>query len=494
MQYILALDQGTTSSRAIILTKEGHIVGIAQKELQQIFPNPGWVEHNACEIWSSQASVMTGALAMAHLKMRDIAAIGITNQRETTIVWDRKTSHPIHNAIVWQDRRTRTFCQSLKQEGYEPLFQKKTGLLLDPYFSGTKLRWILDNVPNAREKAERGELAFGTVDSWLLWQLTDGRYHITDATNASRTLLYNIHTHEWDNELLEILKIPRSLLPQVRDSSEVYAECSSTVCSSSTPIAGIAGDQQAALFGHSCFKKGMGKATYGTGCFILMNTGPKPAPVKNHLLTTIAYKIGNKTHYALEGSVFIGGAVVQWLRDNLGIIKHSRDIETLAKQSMNSNGVTFVPAFTGLGAPYWDPNTRGTIFGLTRGTQNSHIAYAALESIAFQVADVLDLMHELTPITQLRVDGGAVENNLLMQIQADYSNIPLVRPKWKEMTALGACFLAGLAVGFWKDLDEIQKLWKKEHEFFPSINDVKRKEAKNKWDKAVHWAKMWGNS
>ena len=494
MKYILALDQGTTSSRALIVDHSGNIVGMAQKELRQIFPKPGWIEHDASEIWSSQASVMAEALASAHLTMRDIAGIGITNQRETTIVWDRKTSLPIYNAIVWQDRRTADTCQELKIENYEPLFQEKTGLLLDPYFSGTKLKWILDNVPNVRSRAEKGELAFGTVDSWLVWKLTDGRQHVTDATNASRTLLYNIHTGEWDEELLEILTIPHALLPKVKDSSEVYDDCSADVCSIATPIGGIAGDQQAALFGQSCFKEGMGKVTYGTGCFILMNTGNKPVYSNNHLLTTVAYKIGNETKYALEGSVFIGGAVVQWLRDNLGIIKNSSDVELLAQKVTDSQGVVFVPAFTGLGAPYWKPNARGIIMGLTRGTTKAHIALAALEGIAFQVADVIEVMQEGIEIEELRVDGGAIEDNLLMQIQTDFLKIPLVRPKWKEVTALGACFLAGLAVGYWKDQEEIQKLWQKEHQFQPALDDLELTKRKKQWKKAIQCTQMWGEA
>jgi len=494
MKYILALDQGTTSSRALIVDHSGNIIGMAQKEFRQIFPKPGWVEHDASEIWSSQAAVVAEALATAHLNMRDIAGIGITNQRETTIVWDRKTSRPICNAIVWQDRRTADICRKLKLNEYEPLFHEKTGLLLDPYFSGTKLKWILDNVPHARARAEKGELAFGTVDSWLVWKLSEGRQHVTDATNASRTLLYNIHTGEWDEELLDILTIPRALLPEVKNSSEVYGDCSGDVCSTATPIGGIAGDQQAALFGQSCFNEGMGKATYGTGCFILMNTGNKPVHSKNHLLTTVAYKIGNETKYALEGSVFIGGAVIQWLRDNLGVIRNSNEVEALARQAVDSQGVVFVPAFTGLGAPYWDPDARGIIMGLTRGTTKAHIAFAALEGIAFQVADVIEVMQEETEIEELRVDGGAIENNLLMQIQTDLLNIPLIRPKWKEVTALGACFLAGLAVGYWKDQEEIQKLWKKEQEFQPSLDESILKKRKKQWKKAIQCLQTWGQS
>lgn len=492
MKYILALDQGTTSSRALVVNQEGNILGLGQKEIRQIFPKAGWVEHDPTEIWSSQAAVMMEAIAQAKLTFRDIAAIGITNQRETTIVWDKKTSLPVMNAIVWQDRRTAKICQELKLEGFEPIFQEKTGLLLDPYFSGTKLKWILDNVPKAREKAEKGELAFGTVDSWLVWKLTEGKQHITDATNASRTLMYNIHTGEWDEELLEILGIPQSILPEVKGSSEVYGECSEGVCQITTPIAGIAGDQQAALFGQSCFREGMGKVTYGTGCFILINTGTKPVASKHHLLTTIAYQLGKTVHYAIEGSVFIGGAVVQWLRDNLGMIRTSSEIEDLAAQVVNTDGVVFVPSLTGLGAPYWDPQARGMLMGITRGTKASHIARAALEGIAFQVADIIDLIQLELDVSELRVDGGAAKSSLLMKIQTDLLDIPLIRPKWSEVTALGATFLAGLATGYWKNQEEIKKLWTEEHRFEPSLSDEEVLKKKKAWQKAIQCTQMWG--
>ncbi|MBF5058609.1 glycerol kinase GlpK [Candidatus Neptunochlamydia vexilliferae] len=493
MKYILSLDQGTTSSRALIINQEGKVLGLAQKEFTQIFPKPGWVEHDPNDIWATQASVMTEAIVHARLTLRDIGAIGITNQRETTIVWDRKTSQPLCNAIVWQDRRTTAICKMLKKEGYEPLFQKKTGLLLDPYFSGTKLKWILDNVEGARKRAEKGELAFGTVDSWLVWKMSEGRQHITDATNASRTLLYNIHEGKWDDELLSILDIPREMLPEVKSSSEVYGDCSEGVCSTEIPIGGIAGDQQAALFGHSCFKKGMGKVTYGTGCFILMNTGKEVPPSSDHLITTIAYKLGDEVHYALEGSVFIGGAVVQWLRDSLGIIRNSWEVEQLARSVPSSDGVFFVPAFTGLGAPYWDPSTRGMILGLTRGTTAAHIARAALDGIAFQVSDILDIIQKEVPIKELRVDGGAVRDDLLMQKQANLANIPLMRPKWKEVSALGAAFLAGLSIGYWKDQEEIANLWEEEKRFDPNLSDEERTNQKKQWEHAIACAKLWGS-
>ncbi|MCB1107886.1 MAG: glycerol kinase GlpK [Chlamydiia bacterium] len=488
MKYILSLDQGTTSSRALVVTQQGTIIGRAQKEFQQIFPQPGWVEHNPMDIWATQASVMTEAMVHARITMRQIAAIGITNQRETTIVWDKKTSTPIYNAIVWQDRRTTPLCKKLKKEGYEPLFQKKTGLLLDPYFSGTKIRWILDNVPEAKGK----ELAFGTVDSWLVWQMTEGKQHITDATNASRTLLYNIHEGKWDEELLNILDIPREMLPEVKSSSEVYGECSEGVCSTIIPIGGIAGDQQAALFGQSCFEKGMGKVTYGTGCFILMNTGKEAVLSKKNLLTTIAYQIKDEVYYALEGSVFIGGAVVQWLRDSLGVIKNSQEVETLAKSVSSSEGVVFVPAFTGLGAPHWDPHARGMILGLTRGSTAAHISRAALEGIAYQVTDILEVIQKDAPISEIRVDGGAVSDDLLMQLQSNLANLPLIRPRWKELTALGAAFLAGLSVGYWKNLEEITTLWKEESRFNPHLSEEERTKEKKKWEHAIQCTKLWG--
>ncbi|NGX51488.1 MAG: Glycerol kinase [Chlamydiae bacterium] len=493
MKYILALDQGTTSSRALIVDHNGEILGVAQKEFRQIFPTPGWVEHDPNEIWATQTSVMSEAIAHARLKLRDIAAIGITNQRETTIVWDRKTSLPLCNAIVWQDRRTTALCKELKDEGHEKLFQEKTGLLLDPYFSGTKIKWILDNISGARKRAERGELAFGTVDSWLVWKMTEGALHITDATNASRTLLYNIHKGEWDEELLKILTIPREMLPEVRSSSEIYGMCNKDVCSREIPISGIAGDQQAALFGQSCFDKGMGKVTYGTGCFILVNTGEKAITSKQRLLTTIGYQIGDKVNYAIEGSVFIGGAVVQWLRDNLGVIATSDDVERLASKVKDTEGVTFVPSLTGLGAPHWDPNARGMIMGLTRGSTSAHIARAALEGIAFQVTDVMEVIQKVAKVSELRIDGGAVRDDLLMQMQSDYLTLPLIRPKWKEVTALGAAFLAGLAIGYWKDQDEVSRLWSEEHRFEPKLSLKEKEKELKRWKAAVSCAKEWGS-
>lgn len=493
MKYILAFDQGTTSSRAVIVDHSGVIRAKAQKEFKQIFPTPGWVEHDPNDIWSSQIAVASEVIAHSGISIKDIGGIGITNQRETTIIWDRKTSKPIFNAIVWQDRRTTEICQKLKGQGLEPLFRKKTGLLLDPYFSGTKIRWILDHVPGAMERAKRGELAFGTVDTWLIWKLTDGKLHITDATNASRTLLYNLVTGDWDEELLNLLQIPKELLPKICDSSGRYGETTTSIFSSPLPICGIAGDQQAALFGQSCVQEGMVKNTYGTGCFMLMNTGSKPVLSKNNLLTTVAYKIDGKTTYALEGSVFIAGAVVQWLRDNFGLIKTSADVEKLANQVSDSNGVFFVPAFTGLGAPYWNPYARGALFGLSRGTTSSHIARAALESIAYQVADVIKAMESDSEISikELRVDGGAVVNNLLMQFQADLLQAPVIRPATTELTALGAAYLAGLALGFWKDTKEIESYWKIDKEFTPTSTPDKSSKLYTKWLKAVEITQLW---
>jgi glycerol kinase len=445
MNAILALDQGTTSSRAIVFGHDGSILALAQQEFRQIFPQPGWVEHDANEIWQSQLETARAALAKAGLTAKDIAGIGITNQRETTVIWDRKTGEPIHNAIVWQDRRTAEFCDGLKSAGHEQLVQERAGLVIDAYFSGSKVRWLLDHVPGARDRAERGELAFGTIDSWLVWKLTGGARHIIDASNASRTMLYNLRG-DWDNELLQVLDIPRALLPEVRSSSEVYGE--TTLFGSPIQIAGIAGDQQAALFGQNCFERGLAKNTYGTGCFMLMNIGTEPQLSRHKLLTTVAWKLGSQTEYALEGSVFIGGAAVQWLRDGLGIIKTAADVEQLAATVPNSGGVYLVPAFAGLGAPYWDQYARGIIAGITRGTNAAHVARAALEGIAFQVADVLEVMKQDSgiPMNGLRVDGGASANNLLMQFQADILQVPVVRPKVIETTALGAAFLAGLAV------------------------------------------------
>ncbi|NBR86004.1 MAG: glycerol kinase [Proteobacteria bacterium] len=494
MKHILALDQGTTSSRAIVFDHAGSIVSVAQQEFRQIFPKPGWVEHDANEIWATQSNVAAEAILKARLTANDIAAIGITNQRETTVVWERDTSKPIANAIVWQDRRTAAVCDKLKRAGKAALIRRKTGLVLDAYFSGTKLQWLLQNVPGAKARAKRGELAFGTIDSWLVWQLTGGRVHVTDPSNASRTMLFNIHTGDWDDELLALFGIPRSVLPQVRASSEIYGE--TTHFGAAIPIAGIAGDQQAALFGQACTRPGMVKNTYGTGCFMLMNTGTKPVTSKNNLLTTVAWRIGNRTEYALEGSIFIAGAVVQWLRDGLGIIKSSRDVEALAAQVADTHGVYLVPAFAGLGAPHWDQYARGLLAGLTRGTTSAHIARAALEGIAYQVADVLHAMEADAKIKlkELRVDGGASTNNLLMQFQSDLLGVPVVRPRVSETTALGAAYLAGLAVGFWKDQQEIASQWQVDRRFSAAMKPSERKRLTAGWDKALERAKKWEDS
>jgi glycerol kinase len=494
MPAILALDQGTTSSRAIVFDHGGRIVKTSQKEFRQIFPKSGWVEHDPEEIWESQRAVATEAVKSAGMLSADIAAIGITNQRETTVVWDRKTGRPIYNAIVWQDRRTSEFCDQLKSQGHEQLVQQKTGLVIDAYFSGSKVRWILDNVPGARDRASRGELAFGTIDTWLLWKLTGGRLHVTDPSNASRTMLFNIHSGDWDDQLLSILNVPRQVLPQVRSSSEVYGDADAALLGKTVPIAGIAGDQQAALFGQTCFSRGLAKNTYGTGCFMLMNVGPDAVPSKNKLLTTVAWRAGTaKTQYALEGSVFIGGAVVQWLRDGLGIIKSSADIEKLAQTVPDSGGVYLVPAFAGLGAPHWDQYARGTITGLTRGTTSAHFARAALEGIAFQVADVLDVMQKDSGvhIEELRVDGGAAANNLLMQFQADILGAPVVRPKVTETTALGAAYLAGLAVGYWKSTDDVKTNWEIERRFEPHMSVTDRSHRRSRWNEALQRAGDW---
>jgi len=490
-QYILAFDQGTTSSRAIVFDRQGNILSLAQKEFQQIFPQSGWVEHDADEIWSSQIGVANEALARIGVAASDIAAIGIANQRETTIVWDRKTGRPIHNAIVWQDRRTADFADELKAAGHEALFQSKTGLVIDAYFSGTKLKWLLDNVPGAREKADRGELAFGTVDSWLVWKLTHGVLHITDVTNACRTMLYNIHTGDWDLELLSLLDIPGSLLPEVRSSSEVYGHTAQGLLGAQVAIAGIAGDQQAATFGQASLQTGMAKNTYGTGCFMLLNTGEKPITSYHKLLTTVAWRVNGRTHYALEGSVFIAGAVVQWLRDGLGIIKRTEEVETLARSVPDNGGVYFVPAFVGLGAPYWDSYARGTIVGLSRGSTAAHIARAALESIAYQTADVIDAMRQDSKLylCELRVDGGASRNDLLMQFQADVLGVPVVRPKVTETTALGAAYLAGLAVGYWESEQEIVQLWQMDKRFEPTISADMRQTLRDAWRRAVSQAR-----
>lgn len=493
MPYILALDQGTTSSRAIIFNHDGKIEAVAQKEFEQIFPEPGRVEHDPNEIWSSQISVATEAMSRAGLAAREMAAIGITNQRETTVVWERATGRPVSNAIVWQDRRTAAFCDRLKEDGHEPTFRRKTGLVLDAYFSGTKVKWILDNVDGVREKAERGDLCFGTIDSWLIYRLTDGKKHITDVTNASRTLIFDIHTLDWDDELLDILTIPRSMLPEVRSSSEVYAVTSSDIFPTPIKIAGIAGDQQAALFGQRCTERGMVKNTYGTGCFMLLNTGEEAVPSDKNLVTTIAWKIGDRVDYALEGSVFIAGAVVQWLRDGLQIIKNSSEVEALAGSVDDNGGVYLVPAFAGLGAPHWDQYARGTMVGITRGTSAGHIARAALEGIAFQVADVLHAMEADSgiPAGELRVDGGAAMNDLLMQFQADLLGIPTVRPTVTETTALGAAYLAGLAVGFWDHPEEIDQQWTIDKDFQPGMDARTRDRLATNWRRALDRARAW---
>jgi len=493
MSYILALDQGTTSSRAMIFDRGGTVKALAQKEFRQHFPRPGWVEHDATEIWASQAGVATEAITRAGLSPRDIAAIGITNQRETTVLWDKRTGVPLHNAIVWQDRRTAAICDKLKADGLEQLFRQKTGLVLDAYFSGTKLAWLLDNIPGARQRAENGELAFGTIDSWLVWNLTGGRRHITDVSNASRTLLFNINTLAWDDALLQDLNIPRAILPEVVDSSAVYGETAGELFAANIPIAGMAGDQQAALFGQVCTRPGMVKNTYGTGCFMLMNTGTKPVVSKSNLLTTVAWRIGGKTEFALEGSVFIAGAAVQWLRDGLGIIKKSSDVEPLATSVPDSGGIIIVPAFAGLGAPHWDPYARGTIVGITRGTTAAHIARATLESIAFQVTDVLTAMEADAGVSlaELRVDGGATVNNLLMQFQADLLGVPVVRPRINETTALGAAYLAGLAVGYWQDNEEIAEHWQMERTFTPHMERGRVAELRERWNRALERAKGW---
>ncbi|MBC7629297.1 glycerol kinase GlpK [Ferruginibacter sp.] len=494
-QYILALDQGTTSSRAIVFDKKGSIISVAQKEFTQIFPKGGWVEHDANEIWSTQFGVAAEAITKAGLSAENIAAIGITNQRETTVVWDRNTGVPIYNAIVWQDRRTASFCDELKENGTDKLIQQKTGLVVDAYFSATKIKWILDNVEGAREKANNGELCFGTIDTWLIWNLTKGQVHVTDVSNASRTMLCNIHTLQWDGELQEIFGIPGNMLPQIRSSSEVYGHTQNILSAYNIPIAGIAGDQQAALFGQMCTQPGMVKNTYGTGCFMLMNTGEKPVASTNNLLTTVAWKVNGITHYALEGSVFIAGAVIQWLRDSLGIIKTAAEVETLALQVEDSGGVYVVPAFAGLGAPHWNQHARGIITGLTRGSDAAHIARAALDSIAYQTMDVLKAMEADSGISiqELRVDGGATVNNLLMQFQSDIMNTTVVRPVIIETTALGAAYLAGLAVGFWPDMEAIQNQWQVDKKFTATMTEEERKTLTKQWQRSVKVAKAWAD-
>jgi glycerol kinase len=491
MKYILSLDQGTTSSRAILFDHAGSIVSVAQKEFPQIFPKPGWVEHDPRDIWSSQAGVAAEVLTKASVGAADVAAIGITNQRETTLVWDRFTGKPIHNAIVWQDRRTAGICDRLRARKLDRMIRRKTGLVIDAYFSATKVQWILQNVRGARERAKAGDLAFGTVDSWLIWNLTGGKVHVTDASNASRTMLYDISKGDWDDELLKLFGVPRSMLPEVRSSSEVYGM--TNLLGTPIPIAGIAGDQQAALFGQACTKPGMAKNTYGTGCFMLMNTGTKRIASKNNLLTTVAWRIGDRTEYALEGSIFIAGAVVQWLRDGLEFFRSAAEIEALAAGVSDTGGVYLVPAFAGLGAPHWDQYARGTIVGLTRGSTKAHIARAALEGIVLQVMDVLKAMEADAGIKlrELRVDGGASANDLLMQLQADLLNVPVVRPKVSETTALGAAYLAGLAVGFWKNQADIARQWQVDKRFKPAMKTAARSKITKGWERALSRAKAW---
>lgn len=494
-QYILAFDQGTTSSRAIIFDQKGSIVSVAQKEFTQFFPQPGWVEHDAREIWSTQFGVAAEALSKAGLSAENIAAIGITNQRETTVVWDRNTGIPVYNAIVWQDRRTALFCDELKASGTDKLIREKTGLMVDAYFSATKIKWILDNVDGARGKADKGELCFGTIDTWLLWNLTKGKVHVTDVSNASRTMLCNINTLQWDGELQKIFDIPGNMLPQIRSSSEVYGYTQNILSAHNIPIAGIAGDQQSALFGQMCTQPGMVKNTYGTGCFMLMNTGLKPVVSINNLLTTVAWKVNGITHYALEGSVFIGGAIIQWLRDSLGIIKTSPEVEILAAKVNDSGGVYVVPAFAGLGAPHWNQHARGIITGLTRGSNSSHIARAALDSIAYQTMDVLKAMEADAGISikELRVDGGATVNNILMQFQSDIMNTTVVRPVITETTALGAAYLAGLAVGYWPNMEAIQHQWQVDKKFTPTMEEEERNKLTKQWQRSVKAAKVWAD-
>jgi len=486
-KYILALDQGTSSSRAIVFDQQGKPKAISQKEFTQIFPKPGWVEHNPMEIWSSQASVIAEAITSIGINGQNIAGIGITNQRETTIVWDAETGEPVYNAIVWQDRRTSRYCDKLKKEGRTDFIRNKTGLIIDAYFSATKVRWILDNVEGARQKAEEGRLRFGTVDTWLVWMLTRGQVHVTDVSNASRTMLFNIHTLQWDKDLLELFNIPESMMPQVKSSSEIYGYTKATLFAYEVPIAGMAGDQQAALFGQMCTEPGSVKNTYGTGCFLLMNSGEKPIMSSNNLLTTVAWKIGDTVNYALEGSIFVAGSVVQWLRDGLGIIRSSSDIEKLANSVPDNGGVYFVPALTGLGAPYWDQYAKGSLYGISRGTTAGHIARAALEGIAFQTMDIVKAMEKDAGCTlkELKVDGGASRNNLLMQFQADVLGTSVIRPKVTETTALGAAYLAGLAVGYWDSIDHIKSQWGVEKEFTPQADEETVSALKEGWADAI---------
>ncbi len=495
-KFILALDQGTTSTRALVFDRHGRVRGAAQQEFTQHFPHPGWVEHDPADLWATTRRTALAAVAEANLTARDLAAIGLTNQRETTLLWDRRTGRPLAPAIVWQDRRTAGLCEKLKRRGLEPLFRRRTGLVLDPYFSGTKLAWLLDHLPGARARATRGELAFGTVDTWLLWQLTSGTVHATDVSNASRTLLLNLRTGQWDDELLHLLRIPRAVLPEVRASSEVYGHVTSIPALRGVPISGVAGDQQAALFGQACFRPGLAKNTYGTGCFLLLHTGEKPVVSQHQLLTTIAWRVGpdGPLEYALEGSVFIGGAVVQWLRDGLGLIANSADIEALAARAADNGGVYLVPAFTGLGAPHWDASARGAITGLTRGTTAAHLARAALESIAYQSADLLRAMAADCggKLRELRVDGGATVNNPLMQFQADLLRVPVVRPRTPETTALGVAYLAGLAVGFWKNRAEIAQLWRADRTFRARTPAAASRQLLAGWHRAVARVKNQG--
>ncbi len=493
-KYILSIDQGTTSSRAILFNKEGEIVGVAQREFKQHFPKAGWVEHDANEIWTSVLSVIASVLNENNVKASEIAGIGITNQRETTVVWDKESGRPIYNAIVWQSRQTRDICEQLKKDGHEATFRKKTGLLLDPYFSGTKVKWILDHVDGAREKAEKGEILFGTIDSWLVWKLSGGRTHITDYSNASRTLMYNIHDLKWDDELLEILDVPKAMLPEVKPSSEVYCETIDYhFFGQNVPIAGVAGDQQAALFGQACFEKGDIKNTYGTGGFMLMNTGEEAVASENGLLTTIAYGLDGKVNYALEGSIFVSGSAIQWLRDGLRMINSAPQSEDYAKRVDSTEGVYVVPAFVGLGTPYWDSEARGAIFGLTRGTEKEHFIRATLESLCYQTRDVIEAMAQDSGIevNGLRVDGGAVKNNFLMQFQADLVNVSVERPEISETTALGAAYLAGIATGFWKNKDEVSNNWKLEKSFEPKMDEKEANKLYKGWQKAVEATKVF---
>lgn len=486
-QYILALDQGTSSSRAIVFDEKGTTCAVAQREFRQIFPQSGWVEHDPHEIWASQASVIAEAISIMDINGLNLAGIGIINQRETTIVWDSETEEPIYNAIVWQDRRTSDYCDELKKQGLTDMIRQKTGLIIDAYFSATKIKWILDNVAGARKRAEKGKLMFGTVDTWLIWRLTRGEVHVTDVSNASRTMLFNINTLDWDQELLDLFGIPRSMMPEVKSSSEVYGHTKTTIFAHKVPISGIAGDQQAALFGQMCTEPGMVKNTYGTGCFLLMNSGEKPILSQNNLITTVAWKIGDKVNYALEGSIFVGGSVVQWLRDGLHVINSSSEVEALASQVPDTNGVYFVPALTGLGAPWWDQYARGTITGISRGTTTAHIARAALEGIAYQTMDITAAMSRDAgvPLRELKVDGGASRNNLLMQFQADILGTKVIRPQVVETTAMGAAYLAGLAVGYWSSIDEIRKQWQVDRVFEPSWDEKQIQTARSGWEDAV---------